>query len=45
MKKRADAMGALIRSGVDPDAAARIAGIDGVKFIGGRPITLKFDES
>ncbi|WP_301504950.1 hypothetical protein [Corynebacterium flavescens] len=37
-------MGALIRAGVDPEDAARVAGLTGVKFIDGRPITLRYDE-
>lgn len=43
MKKRADAMAVMIRAGVESSEAARLAGIDNVKFTGGRPITLKYD--
>ncbi len=32
IKAKADAMGVLIRAGVDPDAAARQVGLDGVEF-------------
>lgn len=44
LKQRADALGSLIRAGVTPENAAQIAGLPQVKFIGGRPITLKYDE-
>ena len=42
LKAKADAMGVLIRAGVENGDAARIAGIDGVKFVDGRPVTLRF---
>ena len=42
LKARADAMGVLIRAGVESKDAARIAGISDVKFVDGRPITLKY---
>lgn len=32
IKAKADAMGVLIRAGVDPDDAARRVGLDGVSF-------------
>lgn len=41
LKKRADAMGVLIRSGVDPVDAAKQAGLAGVKFTGERPVSLR----
>lgn len=44
MKKRADAMGTMIRAGVDPQSAADIAGVDGARFTGGRPITMRYDD-
>ncbi|HLR96179.1 MAG TPA: hypothetical protein VK053_16780, partial [Jiangellaceae bacterium] len=45
LKKRSEAMGVLIRSGVTPEDAAREAGITGVKFRPGvRPITLRGDD-
>lgn len=37
-------MGSLIRAGVEPDTAAQITGLDGVKFIAGRPITLRYED-
>lgn len=43
VKKRADAMGTMIRAGVTAESAAQIAGVDGAKFLNGRPITLKYD--
>lgn len=41
LKQRADAMGVLIRSGVDPADAARRAGLTGVRFTGERPVSLR----
>lgn len=43
VKKRADAMGTMIRAGVDAQSAAEIAGVHGARFTGGKPITLKYD--
>ncbi|MEJ6549846.1 phage portal protein [Corynebacterium sp. USCH3] len=42
LKKRADAMGSMIRAGVDPEDAARRSGFIGTKFTGGRPITMRY---
>lgn len=44
LKLKADAMGAMIRAGVKPDVAAAKAGLDGLEFLDGRPITLKYDD-
>lgn len=45
VKKAADAMGVLIRSGVDPvDAAAR-TGMAGLKFTGAVPVNLRMPET
>ncbi|MGO1991975.1 MAG: phage portal protein [Corynebacterium sp.] len=44
LKKRADALGALIRSGVDPEDAARRSGFTGTRFTGGRPITMRYTD-
>jgi hypothetical protein len=44
MKARADAMGVLIRAGVDPDDAASRAGLPGVKFTGAVPVSLRLPE-
>lgn len=41
LKAKADALGVLRRAGVDAADAARIAGLDDVKFIPGNPITIK----
>lgn len=41
LKNRADAMGALIRAGVDPVDAARESGMAGVRFTGERPVSLR----
>ena len=44
LKAKADALGVLRRAGVTADDAARMAGLDGVKFIPGQPITIKTAE-
>lgn len=41
LKAKADALGVLRRAGVDAENAARIAGLENVKFIPGNPITIK----
>lgn len=41
---KATALGTLRRAGVDADAAARLAGLEGVTFIPGQPITIKAPE-
>lgn len=41
LKNRADAMGALIRAGVNPVDAARESGMAGVRFTGERPVSLR----
>lgn len=41
LKAKADALGVLRRAGVDAHAAAKIAGLENVKFIPGNPITIK----
>lgn len=43
-KKKADAMSALIRSGVDPESAAAQVGLTGVEFTGAIPNTLRVPE-
>jgi hypothetical protein len=45
VKARADAMGVLIRSGVDPAAAAQIVGFDGLTFTGAAPGSLRLEET
>lgn len=40
-KARADALGVLIRSGVDPQSAARRVGLEGVEFTGAMPVSLR----
>jgi hypothetical protein len=44
-KAKADAMGVLIRSGVAPDAAARLVGLEGVEFTGAVPTSLRQPEA
>lgn len=44
LKACADAMGTLIRAGVDQESAARLAGIEGVRFIPGTPVTIRPQE-
>jgi hypothetical protein len=41
LKEQFDALGVAIRSGVDPDDAARRVGLEGVKFTGAIPTTLR----
>jgi len=45
LKTRADIFGALFRSGVTPDAAARTAGLPDLEFTGAVPITLRQPET
>ncbi|ALA68558.1 hypothetical protein [Corynebacterium lactis] len=45
MKQQADALGVLIRAGVDPENAARIAGIEDVEFTGAVPVSLRQPEA
>lgn len=45
IKAKADALGALIRSGVDPDDAARRVGLAGAKFTGAMPVSLRLPVS
>lgn len=41
LKDKAEALGTLIRSGVDPDSAAAAVGLSGLKFTGAVPVTLR----
>lgn len=41
VKERADALGVLIRAGVDPEDAAQRAGLDGIEFTGAIPVSLR----
>lgn len=45
VKKAADAMGVLIRSGVDPADAAARTGMTGLKFTGAVPVQLRMPET
>lgn len=45
LKQAADALGILIRSGVDPQDAANRVGLGGVKFTGAVPVTLRMPEA
>lgn len=45
LKAKADAMGVLIRAGVEPEDAARQAGLEGVRFTGGVPVSLRMPEA
>lgn len=40
-KARFDALGVAIRSGVEQDSAARLVGLEGVKFSGATPVSLR----
>ena len=44
VKAQADALGVLIRSGVDPAAAAERVGLGGVPFTGAVPVSLRLPE-
>lgn len=41
LKAKADALGVLRRAGVEAGNAARLSGLENVKFIKGQPITIK----
>jgi len=45
LKAKADALGALIRSGVDPEDAAQRVGLTGLVFTGAVPVSLRLPES
>lgn len=45
LKAKADAMGVLIRAGVEPESAAAQSGLKGVKFTGAVPTSLRLPES
>lgn len=45
LKAKADAMGVLIRAGVDPDDAAARVGLAGLHFTGATPVALRLPES
>ena len=45
LKSKADAMGVLIRAGVDPDDAAARVGLTGLHFTGATPVALRLPES
>lgn len=45
VKAQADAMGVLIRAGVDPDDAAARVGLSGVQFSGAVPTSLRMPQS
>ena len=44
LKAKADALGVLRRAGVEAADAARLAELDGVKFIPGHTITIKSED-
>ena len=41
MKAQADALGVLIRSGVDPEGAAQRVGLGGLEFTGAIQVSLR----
>lgn len=45
MKDQADALGVLIRAGVEPESAAAQAGLSGVEFTGAVPVSLRLPET
>lgn len=44
MKAKFEALGVAIRSGVDPENAAQLLGLNGVKFTGAMPVSLRLPE-
>lgn len=44
IKAKADAMGVLIRSGVEAESAARMVGLSGIEFTGAVPVSLRLPE-
>ena len=44
MKQQADALGVLIRAGVDPQDAARRVGLSDVAFTGAVPVSLRLPD-
>lgn len=44
MKERFDALGVAVRAGVDPKAAAKAVGLDGIEFTGAVPVSLRVPE-
>jgi hypothetical protein len=44
-KAKADALGALIRSGVSPETAAAKVGLSGIEFTGAVPVSLRLPEA
>lgn len=45
VKAQADALGVLVRAGVDPDEAATRVGLDGVEFTGAVPTSLRLPQT
>lgn len=45
LRDRFDALGLAVRAGVDPEDAARRLGLDGIKFTGAVPVSLRQTES
>jgi hypothetical protein len=45
LKAKFEALGIAVRSGVDPDEAARRLGLDGIKFTGAVPVSLRLPET
>lgn len=41
LKQRADALGVMIRAGVEPTVAADLAGLPGIRFTGATPVSLR----
>lgn len=44
LKLKFEALGQAVRAGVDPDAAAQMLGLSGVKFTGAVPVSLRMPE-
>lgn len=44
LKAKFDALGVAVRAGVDPETAAQMLGLEGVKFTGAVPVSLRMPE-
>jgi len=45
MKAKFDALGVAIRAGVEPEDAARRVGLEGIRFTGAVPVSLRLPET
>ncbi len=45
LKKQFDALGVAVRAGIDPLDSAQRLGLDGIKFTGAVPVSLRMPEA